>query len=624
MADRMQARLAYRAPDGFGRWSSPGCVLGHGALRMDPHAGGTVQPLRLADGRICLADAYVANFDDVRAKLGLTATSELDDAQLLALAIERWDLGFTDHLHGEFAVALWDPAARRLHLVRDHLGGRPVCYVQSRDMFGFASNSLALVGLPGVPAQLDPAGIVTIWYDDARYLEDTGTAFLGIDALAPAHVLSWQPDAPPRLHRYWRLQPSEPDHARDPREHVEGFREVFGGAVDRAMRGSPQTALMLSGGIDSGAILAARRGFEEAGVANDLLCISAVLAQGDHQPWSVAENRNILAMTEGHPHKLHFRVPAADEPDSLVTPADLAEAAWSFIHPADISLLVPALATRLARKSGCRLILNGVDGDLITSAGLYYIDQLVAEGQWGQAWRESRRATRFNTHLQGRRPAWLFAHALLAALQPHALRRLRSRYRTERVIRGLAAHPVMAPELAMRVDLTARLRRAEALQSDVSRQQRCDHLAHWLAFSLGSSEQIVSRQGLESRHPWCDRQVLEFFQRLPTNIKVRDGWTKWVVRRACEPALGAGVVWHSGKDHLGALLNRQVVEDTAPYLRMLLEDQRLRLNDFVRDDAVTAAMARLGASDLEKSGTCAELLTVAALAGWLRHVNGSK
>lgn len=621
LAPRLDARLAFRAPDGFTHWQRDGALLAHGALHVGDSPARATQPLRLADGRICVADGFVANFDDVRKGLGVDPDLLLDDAQLLAMSVERWGGGFTERVQGEFALALWDPRKRELELVRDHLGARSLCYVRTPDLFAFSSTAMSLLTLPGVETRLDPLGIVTLWYGEATYQKRDYTAFEGIPALAPGHRLTWNAARGAVPTRYWRLQPQPPLRLQDEREYVDAFRETFGSAVARAIRGSRDSALMLSGGIDSAAILAARRGFREGGVADDLLCISAVLAPGDHQPWSLAENRNILTMSGQHSRSLHFKVPVTDEPGSPVTSADLAEAAWSFMHPADISMPVHALACGLAKRNGCRLVLDGTDGDNITSVGMPYMQRLFAEGEWRQAWRESKCASQVNTYLRGQRPAKLFARALLMAIQPDVLHRLRSRRRAERAIRGLEVHPVMAPGLARRTDLSERLRRASALRSDRTEQQRCDHLAHWLGFSMGGNDQIVPRFGLEIRHPWCDLQVVAFFQRLPTAYKARDGWSKWIVRRACEPALGAEVVWHSGKEHLGAFLNRQMLEEAAPYLRLLIQEQRMRLNEYVRDDVVTDTLARLAVPDLVPSDRCDTILTISALAGWLRHVH---
>lgn len=623
-ASSVQARLAYLAPDGFTAWQAQGCVIGHGALDVGPRTGHPTQPLRLRDGRICVSDGYVANFDELRRTLCPSGPLP-DDAGLLALAVERWGCDFTDHVEGEFVLALWDPAARVLELVRDRLGARPVCYVQARGLFAFASTALALAGLPGATTGLDPLGIVTLWYDHANYRDPGHTAFAGIHALAPGHRLTLASGQVPTVRRYWRMQPLEPLRLRDEGEYVEAFREAFGGAVSRAMRGSSGTALMLSGGIDSAAILAAQRGFRADGVAGDLLCISAVLAPGNTDPHAQAENRNILAMTTHHPRALQFPVPVPAAHDALVNSADLAEAAWSFAHPADISLLVPSLACHVARAEGCRLILNGVDGDTITSSsGVYYQSNLIREGQWRRAWYESVRAAQVNTYLRGQSPLRLFARAVAAGLEPGAVRGWRHRRRTERVIRGIAAHPEMAPALADRCGLAERLRRADALRGGASQQDRCDHLAHWLGFSLAGSQQIAARQGLETRHPWCDQRVLDFFLRLPAEWRTRDGWTKYLVRRACEPALGAEVVWHSGKHHLGTWLNRQALQEAGPWVRQMLVEQRVVLGEYYRDDVVRDALRQLNRAQELSPHVCDTLLTMTALAGWLRQANQTR
>ena len=619
---RMQSRLAYRAPDGFTHWAQDGCMLVHGALHVGAIPAQATQPLRLADGCICVADGYVANFDDVRDTLGIEPCTALDDAQLLALAIEHWGETFTDHVHGEFALALWNPRLRSLRLYRDHLGARPVYYVQTPQLFAFASSAWALLGLPGVEARLDPLGIVTLWYDDASYLKLDYSAFEGVPALPPGHRLSWREGVPVMTARYWRVQPLQPVHRHDEREYVEAFREVFGSAVARSMRGSTATALMLSGGIDSAAILAARRGFRKDGVADDLLCTSAVLGQGDHPQSMTAENHNILAMTRRHPRALQFSVPVTAELGSPVTPADLAEVAWTWIHPMDMSLLVPSLTCGLAKRAGCRLMLNGVDGDNVASSGSSsYLKDLVLDGQLRRAWIESAQAARVHTQLQGQAPIKLFARALITAFTPDAIRRVRHRHRVDKSIRDINAHPEMAPKLSRLTNLAQRLSRANELRLEDSLQRRCDHLAYWLAVSLDGSNRIVSRYGMDVRHPWCDLQVLKFFQQLPVGYRSRHGWNKWVVRRSCEEALGSDVVWHSGKSHLGSLLNRQVLEDASPYLRLLLEEERPRLQEYVRDEVITDAIDRMTRRDLGDPAVCDRVFVITGLAGWLRHVH---
>lgn len=618
----MQRDLCHRAPDGFTTWRGSPAVIGHGALNVSG-ADASPQPLRLGDGRILVADGFVANFDEVRKALRVERDVVIDDARLLAIAVHRWGVGFHERVSGEFAVALWNPESQVLDLFSDHIGARPLRYVETPQAFAFASEALALLAVPGISPKLDPVGIVTMWYDDAAYMDSVGSAFEDVRSLPGGHHLRWQRGMPASVRRYWRLQPKEPLRYADEREYVEAFRDVFGRAVTSAVRGSLKSALMLSGGIDSGAILAALRNFSAEGQADDLLCVSAVLGpENQHHATSQAEHTNIQKLTAGHRRTLQFEVPPSAGRDGVVSSADLAEVAWSWMHPRDMSLLVPSLCCRLARQDGCRVILNGVDGDVVTSTGRHYISGLVQQRQWRRVWHESREAPRVNTYLRTRSRAGLLFRAVAAGLAPEPIRRLRKRLNLEREIRGSSSHPEMSPEIAERIDLSGRLRQAmHRRNADRSEQHRCDNLIHWLSISLHASVDISSRHGIEARHPWCDRAVVEFFQRLPINYRTRDGWTKYIVRRACEPALGSDVVWHSGKDHLGAWLNETVLKDAASYLRSVIVAERGLLEEYVRPAAVSQALHLLNdLGDLTRK-KCDRVLMLVSLAGWLRYID---
>jgi asparagine synthase (glutamine-hydrolysing) len=471
---------------------------------------------------------------------------------------------------------------------------------------------------------LYPLGIATLWYDDAAYQLADYSVFEGIPALPPAHRLTWDESRGTRVRRYWRLQPVDsPLVLRDERDVVEAFKDVFGDAVARSMRGSRGTALMLSGGMDSAAILAARRGFRKGGVANDLLCVSAVMDRRISDAVALAEDDNILAMTSAHPNKLQFMVPVPDARDALVNAADLAEAAWSFPHPSDQSLLVPALACRLARDRGCRLILNGVDGDNVTADRRHYMANFVRAGRLLQAWRESGAAARVNTYLRGQSPLKLFLYSIAQALEPAQVRQWRSARRAQRLLGQLPRHPDMAQSLIEQSSLPQRLQAAAARKVDRGAQQQCDHLAWWLGNSLQGSESIVSRYGMEVRHPWCDLKVVEFFRRLPPDFRSKKGWSKWVVREACEDALGGAVVWHSGKHHHGSLLTLQMLKDAAPYLRRLLDEQRSCLLEYINETAISEAIAALGPDLDSPFCDCDRVGRIVGLATWLKHVKDS-
>lgn len=613
--------MAYRGPDGFAWWSREDAALGHGALRLHANAPSSLGVHALPDGRICVVDGYVGNPRELADGLGLPPTFlPMDDGSLLALAVQKWGHGLHEYAIGEYAIAVWQPDGRCLELFNDRLGGRPICYVQTPSLFAFASDSLALLALPGVSRKMDELGIVSIWFSDAVYGSLDRTAFENIRQLPPAHRLRREFAGRIQIDRYWSLSPQEPLQLKDERDYVEAFKEIFSTAVDSSMQGAPRSALMLSGGIDSGAILASRLGYHSGGKADDLMCISAVLSGQIQDAAAVAEDRNIRTVTSGQPQVRQFEVPPGHS-DAGVDSADLAQVAWSWMHPLDISLIVPSLVYRFASSEGCRIVLDGVEGDVVTSAPVHYLSGLLRDGDVLGAWRESAFAPRVHTYLRGSSKLGLLHRGLMAAIEPAWSRRVRGHWHARREFAEALRHPVMAPGLARRTGLAHRLEAVARLRARRDPQFRCDNMSYWMAFAQRGFNNVAARHGVEARHPWCDRRVVDFFLKLPLSLRVRNGWTKYVVRQACEPALGADVAWHYGKAHLGAYLARPALEDAAPYLAKLLRQHRELLQPHVREDLITKSVRALEQGALENAEFCDTILTITSLAGWLNHVH---
>jgi len=620
IAGAIQRRMAHRAPDGFGTWSKDGAWMAHGALQL-ASTPQVAQPLRLADGRLLVVDGFVANDHDVRRELGIPDQSPLGDSQLLALALQRWQDRFHEHVHGEFALAVWDPVARHLDLWRDHLGARPLCYVQTPAWIGFASEAAALLALPDAPRAVDPLALVSVWCDEVNYQDHCHTSFKDIHQLPPAHHLRLQWRMEPAPRRYWRLQPREPMRLADEMQYVDAFREVFGTAVARAIREAGTAGLMLSGGIDSGAILAARRGFRPGVRAEGLLCVSAVAGEAIDDPGLLAESANIDQMTACEEDAVRFAVPAP--PDGrVVSEQDVVANALARPFPADISLQVPAHACRVARARGCRLMLNGLDGDNLMGRGAYPMADLLRAGQWRQAWHECR-AVGNNTYLHAMWPAQVLGHALYHAYAPDALRRGRAVRHGQRLLRGLRGHPVLQADVLERLGLEDRLLANVVHRARADPQHRCDHRAYWIGFSMRGAEDLVARQGMEIRFPWSDLRVVDFFERMPPAWASRHGWTKFVARKACESALGASAVWHIGKRHLGTLLNQQVVRAAGPQLASILQAEQEPLAGYYRREAIDRARQALHSSVTLPASQFAQALTIACMAGWWRQAHHS-
>lgn len=158
-------------------------------------------------------------------------------------------------LHGLFSGAVWDPSRRRLLLVNDRFGMKPLFY--ARDGGGrlvFASEIKALLRHGTVSRALDPQGLVSFFH----YGQPLGerTFFAGVRALPPGAVLEYRPAEDSLVERrYFRLTPQRPDPAVTDREHVIRLGELVKAAVDRRLSGA-RMGLSLSGGLDARTILA--------------------------------------------------------------------------------------------------------------------------------------------------------------------------------------------------------------------------------------------------------------------------------------------------------------------------------------------------------------------------------
>jgi asparagine synthase (glutamine-hydrolysing) len=573
---------------------------------MDPHA--PVRDMVGTAGQACVAcDAFLTNRPELMREMGMDG--DPSSPVVAQRAVERWGIDAVQRLQGAWSMAA--AGGSGLALMSDPLGLRPLFYVQQPGWTAFASDPDALRVLPGVANGIDPFGIAASFVEELAWVDPGMTAIRGVRAVPAGCVVEFPPGGTPSIRRYRPVQAPPLVQIRTAEEVSARFREVFGRAVHACLDESRAPALLLSGGIDSGAVLAAARGFH-ADAQAPLCAISGITDAGEFG--LDEEMRNLHALLAGHRSRTGFVVPpAARGPDP--GSADIAEVAWAPPHPLHGSVLVHGIGFRLARQQGCDVVLDGIDGDLVMAP---YADPLVTalrRGRMLSAWRDVRAASRVHTHLRRHGMASIAARSLVHALVPRWLARWR---RVARVSGDLLRVP-LAHDLVLSRDLLERVRTARAALPSDDRERHAQLLFHRLSRSIGGTRMVANRWGVDSRHPWADLRVIEFFASLPLEWRVRGGWTKYPARLACERALGPEVVWHSGKSHVGMVLTAEVVNDAAPYLAGVVEAQRDALVVILDAGLVDQALAYLRAPDA--GGNADNAMFVASMAGWLAGVS---
>jgi asparagine synthase (glutamine-hydrolysing) len=253
--DAMLARLSHRGPDGQGVHVDGPLGLGHARLSIIDLAGGA-QPMANEDGTLQVVfNGEIYNHRELRAPLEARHRfATRSDTEVLLHLYEERGPDLVEELSGFFAFALWDAPRRRLVLARDRLGKKPLFLAHTARGFVFASEVKAL--LSGLDERPEPDAVALNAALALRHVAEGRSGLVGVAQLLPGELVVIE-DGRARRRRFW--QPPWPGDAPEldggEDAFVTGFRERFDAAVARRLEADVPLGLLLSGGIDSTAVL---------------------------------------------------------------------------------------------------------------------------------------------------------------------------------------------------------------------------------------------------------------------------------------------------------------------------------------------------------------------------------
>ncbi len=600
--------LEHRGPDGNGTWLGSGVALGHTRLAIIDLEGG-VQPMGNEDGSIQIAfNGEIYNHRELRERIaGRHTFRTRSDTEVLVHLYEERGPDFVEELEGFFAIALWDAPRRRLVLARDRLGKKPLFVARARgrsERIVFGSELRALLSvLPGTPAP-DPIALDEVL--GLRYADGSRSGFVGIEKLRPGEVRTYdQGGETSRI--YWSAPAAEPDarYASDEKLAVEEFRTHLDAAVAARLEADVPLGLLLSGGLDSTAILESLSRVATGTVRTFTVGFS-------REKESEASIARSTARHFGSEHE-EFTLTESDlvaQVDRILTHLD---------EPfGDPSILPTTLVCQLARGA-VTVCLGGDGGDELFGGYKRYANVLAA-------------ATRA-------RPGALRAGLYNAAL-PH-LSRMNAR--TAKLSRRLAdrlatpemhaAREAISIDAALRASLAGERMRAgvgpegaieERIAGELAgpgelgaRMMRHD-LGHYLpGLILTKVDRASMASSLEMRAPFLDRRMVEWAQTVPVALKIPDaerGRTKHLVRRALDGRVPDGLL-DRRKKGFGTPLGRWFRKDLAAYAAEHLESSRLAADGWLDGPTVRRLLA---AHRTRRRNFGEALWTLLALEVWYR------
>ncbi len=204
LAVAMRDELTHRGPDEAGLHCDRFAALGHRRLSIVDLGNGQ-QPMCNEDGTIWIVfNGEIYNHGEIRPTLEAKGHRYRthSDTETIIHAYEEWGDGCVDQLRGMFAFAIWDAPRKRLLLVRDRLGVKPLYYHLDGDTVTFGSEIKALLQHPGVRREWDPDALDA--FLAFQYVPAPGTIYRHISKLPAAHLLVIE-DGRTSLRRYWTL-----------------------------------------------------------------------------------------------------------------------------------------------------------------------------------------------------------------------------------------------------------------------------------------------------------------------------------------------------------------------------------------------------------------------------------
>lgn len=601
---RMGDAIAHRGPDGEGFYRGQNVGLVHRRLAVIDLNGGN-QPIANEDESIQVVfNGEIYNHRELRSQLeskGHRFRTD-SDTEVLVHLYEEFGADLVKQLRGMFAFALWDISKRSLVLGRDHFGQKPLYIYRDHEKLVFGSELKAILSHPNVDRTIAPEAVED--YLTFGVIPGERSIFRRVQRLPPAHTLCVTAEtlnAAPQ--RYWRLSFRESEQ-RTTADWKEAVAQELRSSVKAHLIADVPVGAFLSGGLDSSAIVASLSEISSEPVRTFSIGFN-------EKQFSELPHADAVARRFGTQHH-----------EEVVTPVavrDLDEFIHYYDEPfADASAIPMMTVARMAAKH-VKVVLSGDGGDEAFGGYRRYGHDLQEaairdllpgwlrqsiirplSGIWPKAdWLP--RPLRLKTVLQNLSsdPATAYANTI-------------SLCRTE--VRKQLMNPAFANSVAGH--------RPEAFVESGFRSGNRDALSGMLAADtafllpddfLAKVDRASMAYGLEVRTPFIDVRLMELAAGMPSDLKIRNGCRKWILKELFAPRLPAKLA-HRSKQGF------ELPVDTwlrGP-LREQVEHVVLRADAPISEYIDTSVASRLFHAHCRRTGQYDEILwSLLVLGRWL-------
>ena len=519
MVRRMARTMFHRGPDDEGYFFDGSLGFGFRRLSIIDLAGGH-QPMSDGEESVWVVfNGEIYNYLELRAELEKFGHKfrTSSDTEVIIHGYKQWGNEVFNHLNGMFGAGIWDVRRKKLVVARDPMGIKLIYYKLADGTLTFGSEIRPVLAAENSKPQVNPDALNL--FLRFRYTPSPLTIFQGVNKLAPGTMLVVE-DGNVRVERWYNYSPEPFSEKISDAEATEQLFQLYRGAVKRHLLSDVPVGILLSGGLDSGLLLAL---MNEHGRDWPAYTIGYGKSFVDDELVDAAESASLLCAQ-------HHQVRLDQEEFEKALPNIV-----RFLEePVASSSIVPMyfVCQRARQDVKVALIGQGPDelfGGYTRHLGVHY----------GGSWRSLPKGIQHAA-----------AKIISALPRNETLKRgvhsLGVENRLERYADVFALHPADTVNGLFR---DARLKfpgLVEFVRPLEGQMAKLDELGGFQLLEIRSSlpdellmyaDKLSMAHSLEARVPYLDRTVVEFAQRLEARFKIRRGERKWLHRRVCEKFL---------------------------------------------------------------------------------------
>jgi len=575
LVSEMGETIRHRGPDSSGTYVFGSAGLGHRRLRVIDLSAQADQPMPNEYQNLWMVcDGEIYNFQALTKELkgrGHTFRSVSDTEAILHLFEEKGP-SCVKNLDGVFSFAIWDLRKKRLFLVRDGLGSKPLYYYWDKKLFAFASEIKALLKHPEIKNEISLKALPL--YLTYGYVPTPDTFYRNIFKLPPASFLTLEQNGKMQTDKYWDLDLSTVDPPPSEEEAMRRIREFLFKAVEKRLISDVPLGAFLSGGVDSSIIVGIM-----SQIMKERVKTFSIGFIGDE---SFDETRySMIVAKKFNTDHTEFKVkPSAFE---LVE-----KLLWHHDEPYGDSSAIPTYIVSKLTREHVTVALNGDGGDELFAGYLRFFAWVLYEkippvlGRFGYSllrmipWGESERG--------------LFSRAK-RFFEASSLTPVERQVRLVSFFYGEALSGLIRKEFAHLIDPEDI---SQSVRECLEKGTGWSPLSRFLYLNMKTTlvddyivkmDRMAMANSLNPRAPFLDRDLIDYVTSLPDEMKLR-GWnTKYILKKAFSDILPMEVQTR-GKMGFGVPLGAWFRSELRDYIHDALLSSSSRVKEYLRQDRI--------------------------------------